>query len=232
MERMHYFGLALASFGAIFSAVSQLILLNVPFTALGLGSIILGFSILLTPSRPVPRAAVKSLMEGSVLGFESLLEEFNISHRGYYVKTPEGRVRTYIPVSEPAKPPNLEALEEPRGVVVEVDGRPYIVLTPPSSELVELVEADEPEPAIAEALVDLSELCESVKVVEAGDMMVLEVKGFRSSVAAGRFTASLGSLEASVAAAVTAKIMGVPVRVESEDERGSTKIIRLRLFKP
>jgi len=126
----------------------------------------------------------------------------------------------------------LEALDDPKGVVAEVDGRPYIVLTPPSSELVELVEASEAEAAITEALVDLSELCESVKIVETGDMMILGVRGCRGGVAAGRFKRTFGSLEASVAAAVTAKIMNVPVCVESEDERGSTRIIRLRLFKP
>lgn len=232
MDGMHSFGLVLISFGFLFSAVSYIIFSNIPLTALSLGSIIIGFSILLTPSRPVPRVAMRSLMEGSVLGLEAILEEFKVSHRGYYVKTPDGRIYTYIPASEPPQPPNLEALEESGGVAVENDGRPYIVLAPPSSELVNLVEAGEAEAAITEALVDLSELCESVKVVERGDLMILEIRGCRGSIAAGRFKRTFGSLEASIAAAVTAKVTGISVYVESEEEDNSTKIVRLRLFKP
>jgi len=44
--------------------------------------------------------SLRSLMEGSVLGLKAALEEFKISHRGYYMKTPEERIYNYNPASE------------------------------------------------------------------------------------------------------------------------------------
>jgi len=42
----------------------------------------------------------KSLMKSSILGLKAALEEFKILHRGYYMKTPEGRIYNCNPASE------------------------------------------------------------------------------------------------------------------------------------
>ncbi len=75
---------------------------------------------------------------------------------------------------------------------------------------------------------DLTEICESVKVVE-GEDVVIEVRSPRSSIGAHRFKKVLGSLEASMAACIVAAKLKLPIYVASEVEEGRVKRIVLRI---
>ena len=104
-----------------------------------------------------------------------------------------------------------------------------MVLVSPSSYIAKLVSSTDLELAIAEALVDLCELVRSVRVALVGDVM-LEVKDPSVSLGNARFEKVLGSLEASTAATLAAKLLGRPVRVASEEVRKGGKVIRLEVF--
>lgn len=220
------FGVSLTSFGSLFAYFSYFMMGNIPLTSLGVGCIILGLSILLTPPHPIPRRVVRALIESSVFNLEALLEEFDVKGRGYYFLGGGGRVQVYVPISSDVKPPPSTA--ELRGVVVEVEGTPYLVFYPPASGLIESEGYGDLEAAISGVLVDLTELCSSVRVVRGVDIMV-EARGCRSRIGAGRFKRVFGSIEACLAACVSAILLKRPVYVASEVERGDDKIISLRV---
>lgn len=227
MDRFSAFGAALASFGVPFSLFSYFLLSNVPMTALGIGITILGLSILMTPTEPVPKGAVRAILEGSVLAIEALLEEADASSPGYYVACDDGRVYALVPLARDAGPPPTTP---PKGLVTSVGGEPYLALPPPASELINYVNLPgDLDSAIGEILVDITELCESVKVAR-GDVVAVEIKGPRSSVGAARFRRVLGSLEASVAASTAAAVLRLPVRVSSEVDEGRVKRVALEVI--
>jgi len=195
MERLHAFGLCLASFGAAFALMAHLLLYSVPLTALGIGTLILGSSIYLTPTQAVPSSAVRALLEGSSLSLEALLEEMNASSRGYYIAQEDRRVYVYVPLEGSGPPKNPK---RPRGIVGEYDGRPYLVLIPPISELVRAEGVADLESSLSEILVDITEFGDSVRVARSGPDLIVEVRGPRGRVASGRFVRVFGSIEASI----------------------------------
>lgn len=217
----------LSCFGSLFSPFSYFILVSVPLAALGIGTLILGLSILLTPSAPIPKKTVTALIEGSIANLELILEEFNLTEKGYYTANPNGGVYAYIPLSKDAGKPRFPT--PPRGMITNIDGKPYLTLIPPASELVKVEEGSSLEASISEALVDLTELCESVSVFEEDEVILVEARGVRGHIGAGRFRQILGSLEACIAATIAAKVTGFPVYVESEEDSGKRRRIRLRV---
>lgn len=199
---------------------------NVPLTALGIGTLILGLSVLMTPSAPVPGEAIRALIEGATMNIEAILEEFGVSSRGYYVAHEDGRVYVYIPISGGDSPPR--EVKPPEGVLVEEDGRIYLVLLPPTSEVVKLEEV-ELETGMEEVLVSFTELCESVRVSE-GRRIVVEMRGPRGHIGAVRFKRSLGSIEGGIAACVAAKVLKRPVRIESERDKDGVRYVTLEVY--
>ncbi len=91
MDRFNAFGITLASFGALFSLLSYALIYSIPLIALGIGALILGLSIAITPVSPMPKRAVRALIEGSLMNLEALLEELDMSNKGYYVLGGTGR---------------------------------------------------------------------------------------------------------------------------------------------
>ncbi len=228
MDRFNAFGASLAAFGAILALASHLIISNTPMTALGIGILILGLSILLTPTEPIPRRAVRGLLEGSALGLEALLEEVDASSKGYYVQHGDGRVYTHIPLAVDKGP--IQSNPPAGRLAAEWGGEPYLIVLPPASELARSGGLPEGlEAAVSEALVDLTELCESVRVVQ-GEDIILELRGVRGWIGVGRFRRVMGSLEASVAACVAAATLKRPVRVASEVDMGRTRRIVLEVY--
>jgi hypothetical protein len=225
LDRFNAFGASLAAFGAVFALFSHMMVSSIPLTALGLGILILGLSILITPTEPIPRGAVRGLLEGSALSLEAILEMVDAPNRGYYVPHGDGRIYVHIPLAGDRGPIYPET---PTGsMVAEKDGEPYIILLPPASELVRMGDLPEDlESAISEALTGLTELCESVEVAR-GEGVALRVRGPRALIGAGRFRLVMGSLEASVAACIAAARMGRPVRIASEEDEGKTRRIIL-----
>jgi len=229
VENLHMFSIGLILFSIPFTIISHLILLNTPLTALGIGMLILGVSILLTPINPIPSSTVRSLLEGSVLSLEAILEGFNTSSKGYYILHDDGRVYVYIPLTGQFKPPTSKT--PPKSIFVEDGEAVYLVLPPPASELArfEGISDMNVEDAISHILVDVAELTSSVNIATS-EGIVLELKGLRSHVAAGRFRRVFGSLEASIAACIAASILKRPIYVESEFEEEDLKRITIKPY--
>ncbi|RLF99009.1 MAG: hypothetical protein DRN49_04990, partial [Thaumarchaeota archaeon] len=168
MEKLHIFALGLLIFSIPFTVTSCIILSNIPLTALGIGLIILASSILLTPLQSIPPKAIRAMLEGSILSLEAILEEFDISRRGYYVRADDGRVYLYVPLREDGGPPTERV--EPSGLIHEEGNSRYLVLIPPASELVKIPEISgmSLESALTYMLVDLMEVADSIEVMSDG----------------------------------------------------------------
>ena len=227
MERLHIFALGLLIFSIALTITSHIILSNIPLTALGIGLMILASSILLTPLQSIPPKAVRAMLEGSILSLEAILEEFDVSRRGYYVRADDDRVYLYVPLGEDRGPPAERA--EPSGLIHEEGGSRYLVLIPPASELIRIPEISGAslDSALTYMLVDLLEVADSVDVVSNG-VVTIRLKNVKSHVTAGRFKSVFGSLEASIAACLTANLIGV-VRVSDEILEGNSKVIILEV---
>jgi len=228
LERLHAFGAALLALSIPFTAAAFTILESVPLTALGIGFVILSISILLTPAQTIPPHAVRAMMEGSVLSLEAILEEFDISEKGYYIRSPSGRIYVYVPIAGDPGPPSGEP--EPSALIYKERGSEYLVLVPPASELAKSPEISgmDFESALTYVLVDLMEAADSMEVVANGFISV-KLRNVKSHISAGRFKAVFGSLEASIAACLAANLLG-PTRIADELEEGDDKIIILEVF--
>lgn len=227
MNRYNAFGTVLALTGAALATFSYFILLNIPLTALGIGAVIVGFSIVITPVNPVPTQSIRSLVENSVVNIERLLEELGVTSKAYFIPSEDGRVYAYIPLAGNKTPP--EKPSKPKGITVEVNGKTFMVLVPPSANLIKVEEGGSLEAVLNEVLVDLTEFCDSVKVGE-GEVITIELNKPRASEGAGRFRRVMGSVEASIAASVAAATLGRPVHIESEVDEKSKRFITLRVL--
>lgn len=214
------FGLALAFFGGVFAPFSYWILLSVPLTAFGLACVILGVTIVLLPSSPVPKRAIRAMVEESCVNVEALLEEVNATEKALYLPPRKGRVYAFVPLkSNPHVPDAGEVMRAPLRVITEAGGSPGLMVFPPGSELIKLsglASGFGLEDGLRHVLVDFVEAVESVKAVTEGDMVIVDLVKPRLSTDFERFRMVLGSPVVSVAGCVVASSLGLPVRFSGE----------------
>ncbi|MCX8161943.1 MAG: hypothetical protein N3E44_02980 [Candidatus Bathyarchaeota archaeon] len=227
MDRFNLAGLCIALSGLIFASLSYVILSNTPLTALGISAAILGFSIAITPISPIPPKAVRSMLEEVLASSELILEWLNVGSRGYYRVCDDRRIYVYIPLSGGGPP----SVAKPRGLIFEDGGYSYLALPSPVSGLIDLDVTGRIESTLEYILVDLTELCESVSIVEAGLGYTVEFRKPRSPKPPGRVGRVLGSLEACIAASTIALATGRPVSVASEEDSDGRRIAFIEVYR-
>ena len=169
---------------------------------------ILGGVALLTPSSPVPLAAVRALMDGAYVNIEALLEEMDLRERAVYVPR-DGRVVCFVPSGE----------EFSLGGGVRLVRGDGVFVFPPGSELIGLVDVSVEggvEAGLVGVLVDFLEVCEGVRAVVSGDDVVVS---FVKPVVGGdypRVRSCMGSLQVNVGGVVLAYVLGEGVRFVDE----------------
>ena len=218
MDNYQNLGVAFISFGAVFSAYSNLIFLSVPLTALGLSCIILGATLLLVPSNPTPAHQIRAMVEASLVNIEALLEEFDVKGEAVYLPGDE-RVSAFIPIEE-GKESTLDLERIPVRVLTESNGVPGVLVYPPGSELVRLAVLPEDimlEDALNAVLVDFAEMANSVKVVSETDQVLVELVSPKVASSYDRVNHSLGSLTVSVSGCIIAHLSGKPVYYQREE---------------
>jgi len=223
-SRLVGFGLAMVFFGVPFTAFSYWILSSVPLTALGLACVILGATVVITPSSPVPIKVIRAMVEGSCVNVETLLEECNVMEKAFYLPPKEGRVYVFVPLRfNPHLPDASEVMRAPMRVITEVRGSPGLLIFPPGSELTRLSGLSSGsglEDALRHVLVDFVEAAESVKAVREGDKVVVDLVRPRLRTDFQRFRRALGSLVTSIAGCVLASCLELPVVFDEEQADG------------
>jgi len=223
--------LSLVSSGAALSIYAYFVVGSIPLTATGIGALILGISMLLTPLESMPPPQILELIARSLENVEALLEFLNVKARAYYVPI-GGRVYALVPLG-PADPDAPNELGGVDGFIMHHNGELFIALRPPyytptvpidSAAAVEALQD-----ALNEVLVERLEICESLSI-SISDAITIMLKSVKSPEPLERFKRVMGSLESSIAASIAAMVMGRPVRVASENKMGMDKIVRLEVF--
>jgi hypothetical protein len=220
LNRYEGLGLGLILFGLPFAVFCHLVLLNVPLTALGLACVILGATIMLTPSSPVPVESVRAMVEGACVNIEALLEELDVRHQAVYLPPRDGRVYAYVPLtSNPGVSAAWAAHEAPVRIVTQMEGEPGLLVFPPGSEAVRLSRLGAEsgvEEALTHVLVDFLEAVKSVKAVQDGQRIVIDMSGVRVETEFPRFRRILGCLATSMAGCVLSTVVESPVELRDE----------------
>lgn len=216
-------GVGLVVFGALFADFAFLILLNVPLTALGISCVVLGVTTVLIPEKPILSSNIRSMIKGSCLNIEALLEEFDAEERCVYLPPRDGRVFAYVPLHTSHDLSNAwQAMEAPIRVVTEVGGEPGLMIFLPVSDdmLSSIGEDSKAEEALSNILVEQLGFLESVKEAESGDKVVVRMSGSRMETDLPRFKKVLGSLPTSIAGCVLAFVFDKPLALIEEEVSG------------
>ncbi len=225
MDKYQNIGIGFTSFGVIFAVYSYTVFENIPLTALGLSTIILGATLLLVPSNPTPAHQIRAMVEASLVNIEALLEEFDVMGKAVYLPPNDERVSAFIPLEE-GQESKIIADKVPVRVLTESNGVPGVRVFPPGSELVRLALLPEDillEDALNAVLVDFVEMANSVKAVSESDHVLVELVSPKVGSDYDRVNNSLGSLAVSVSGCVIADNLGKPVYFLREETDGDTR---------
>jgi hypothetical protein len=186
------------------------------------------------PSNPVPLGTVSAMIEGATINLEALLEEFDVKSNAFYLPPRNGRVYCYLPLSDDFDRSNLgKVVSAPLRVVTEAGGIPGLIVFPPGSEIVRLSMFSEDtivEDALNYILVDFLEAVDSLKMVQEGDNIVVQISRPRISTDFPRYNKSLGSLTTSIAGSIISYVRGQPIEYLSEDKIMDSLTSRFRVY--
>ena len=222
LDRYQLLGAALIAFGVLVAPYSYVVLLSVPLTSLGLACVILGATLLMVPGSPMPAHQIRALIESSLVNIEAMLEEYDAEGKAVYLPPNDDHVHTFVPLMRDVDLGVFDASRMPLRVVTEHRGVKGLLLYPPGAEAVRLSLLPEDvgaEDALSHVLVDFLEAVASVKAVEKGREVVVELAGPRAGTEYPRVNRCLGSYPVSVAGCVLAKVYGAPVRYAGEETR-------------
>ncbi len=130
-DNYQYLGIGLISFGAPFTIYSYLVLMNVTFTAFALSCIILGATLLMIPSNPVPAHQIRSMLEGSLVNIEALLEEYDVNGKAIYFPSSDGRVNCFVPINEIEEPMSNKIDDIPLRIFTKMGVLSGLLVFPP-----------------------------------------------------------------------------------------------------
>ncbi len=220
MERISWFGVALISFGIPLMTFSFFVFSRTGITAFGLACAIMGGVLVLTPWSPVPEPPVKSMVEGSCVNVEALLEEADARGRAVYLPPNEGQVYAFVPIeSDPEFSDFADLATAPKRIVTEIAGVPGLTVFPPGSEIVRSSSLGREmglEAALHHVMVDFIEAVEGVQALREGDEIRVRFSNPQIDTDHPRFRKSLGSLPVSLAASVISHALNSPVRIVEE----------------
>ena len=225
-------GITLAVFGTTLSLFSHLILQIVPLTALGIAIIILGTTIAITSPQPLPKETVQLLINSAIQNIEALLEEFTTIEKAIYIPKEE-RTYAYIPLNPTQIDPN-QIVKAPNRLLIKVGEHYGLQLIPPATELIKTLNLEATEENIEDTLrtllVDLTDLAEGVKTVSKENTIIIEINGIKLEIEAPKYIETLGSLQASIAAATIATVLKKPVKILEEKMEKKKTTIKVQIL--
>lgn len=229
-------GLSLA--GALFAPVSYFIIGSVELTAIGISSIIIGFTcIALAYTRPgISPEACQLILKTGMENTGALLEELGLRNKAVYLPSTmrDGHPQALVPLLD-EKEIKLVRGKIPGRMIVRYGSGPdemAIAVTTPGSINIEMLE-NKPEPtsdgieaAITYMLTGLLDLASSVTVSMVDSQINVEVAGARLHYEDVWYYRCLGSPIASIAAAISCEALDRPVRIVEETfSAGKSKIV-------
>lgn len=220
MERISLFGVVLSCFGIPLAVFSFFVFSRIGITAFGLVCGILGGVLVLIPWTPVPETPVKSMVEGSCVNIEALLEEVDAKGRAVYLPPNEGSVYAFVPIDSDVDSLDFRGISNvSKRVVTEIDGSTGLAVFPPGSEIVKssnLSGETGLQASLHHVLVDFIEVVEDVQTVRDGKEIRVQLSNPKIDTDHPRFKRSLGSLPVSLAGSVLSYSLDSAVRFVEE----------------
>ncbi|ADB86791.1 hypothetical protein [Saccharolobus islandicus] len=207
-------GISLGIFGTLLSLSSFFILRDNNLTALGIGIVIIGLTLISIKDE----GDVSMIIEGGLANLELLLEDLDVSQKGYYF--PNGnKVNVYVALNGKLSFP------EPQGIITAQDGSSVLILHPPIYVIKDLNKSLDS--LISEYVIERG-LAEGVKVVKNGNVYALEVKN-NKVYTPGRVKLVMGSCVSSIVASIIALKERKPciVKEEKGDDKRFTALIEV-----
>lgn len=231
-------GIGLCLAGAIFAPVSYFIINSVPFTAIGLSAVMIGFTcVALANARPyISPEACQLLMKTGMENTSALLEELGLTNKAVYIPSAmrDGHPQAIVPLTDNGNI-RLNRGTIPGRLIVRYGINPEdmaISVTTPGSINIDVLEtlpgpgSDEIEAAISYILTGVLDIADSVNVNMTDGKIIVDVRNPKIMYENIWYYRCMGSPIASIAAAISSEAMGAPVRVsEEKTEKGKSRII-------
>ncbi len=231
-------GLGLVIAGALFVPVAYFIISSIPLTAVGLSSIIIGFtSIALSSARSqISPEASQMILETGMENIAALLEELGVSNKAVYLPSSmrTGSAQALIPLSGDIDVRRIKS-KIPRRLIVRYGDDPNdmaIAVTAPGStgfSKLEMKSGSTPpeiEQAISYVLTGLLDLASSVEVRMSEWQLSIEIIGPRLHYENVWYYRCMGSPIASIAASIASDAIAKPIRIKEESfSKGKSTIL-------
>ncbi len=230
-------GIGLVIGGALFTPLAYFLLENVPLTAVGLSTIMIGFtSFALANSRPdITPEAGEAVLRAGMENIAALIEELGLQSPAIYFPSGmrSGKPQAVIPLTSEA---TLKLHDQPvvGRLIVRYGSRPeeigIAVTTPGSIPLEQLPSRpgntpDELETSIIHVLTGILDLADNASVRFKGNSVEVKVNGFRLHYEDAYYYRCLGSPVASIVATLTGEALQKPVRIADEKHQGKKSTI-------
>jgi len=235
-------GLVLCVAGGVFAPVSYFAIGSVPFAALGISAIMIGFTcVALANARPpVSPEACELLLKTGMQNTAALIEELGLRGRAVYLPSSmtDGFARALIPLADGQ---DIGRVREkvPARLLVRYGRDPAdmaVAVTTAGSMSIDLLEtkpgptAREIQAATSHILTGVLDVSNSVAVSLTDGTIHAEVEGSRLHYDEVWYYRCLGSPIASVVAAVSSEALGRPVRIRDESYHEGKSTITIEVL--
>ena len=235
-------GLGLIIAGAIFAPAAYFMINSIPLTAIGLSSIMIGFtSIALATARPrISPEAAQMMFETGKENIAALLEELGLNNKAIYLPSTmrTGDAQALIPLSGDIDVTKLEGKILRRLIVRYGDnpGNMAIAVTAPGGTILNELEikpgptSSEIEQALTYVLIGLLDIANSVSVHLRENQLHIEVTGPKLYYENIWYYRCLGSPIASIVASIASDGLGKPIRIKEESYKKGVNTIQLEVL--
>jgi len=232
-------GASLLIGGSLLAATSYLILHYVPLTALGVSTVILAaVSFALGRGQPrIPPEISSMLLDSGLENTAAIIEELGISSKAVYLPSSMagGKPRALLPIS-PSAQPGTTIQRLPNRLIVRygqgAEEMGLLVNTLGSATAdrfgLESLQGGDIEGVLSSVLTGATDLADSVKVGQSGQLITVEVINPRIEHRNLKVFENIGSPLASIVASVISEMTGGPVTINSESRSRNKLVVELR----
>ena len=235
-------GTGLITTGAIFAPVAYFIINSIPLTAIGLSSIMIGFtSIALASSRPqISPEASQMIFETGMENIAALLEELELNNKAIYLPSTmrTGNAQALIPLNRDIDVQSIKG-KIPGRLIVRYGDNPVdiaIAVTAPGGTILNKLEikpgptSSEIEQALTYVLIGLLDVANSVSVHLSEKQLHIEVTGPKLYYENIWYYRCIGSPIASIVASIASDGLGKPIRIKEESYQKGVNTIQLEVL--
>jgi hypothetical protein len=227
-------GLILTLIGFVLTGESYFNSYNSQFIAIGIATLVLGFTTMLLPNDPTPPKNLHTMLNESLYNVEAILEQFEVKEKAIYLPRRERKTYAYIPLGEPVDANLISKLKDaPPRLITDIDRKlGLMILIPIGGDLLESIKDDaDIEKTLRYILIKSLGLVQSVKEIKQSEDIIIQMKGSTLNIDFPHYISVLGTLQTSIVGSVLANIYHAPISLMEENTTEKTIIAIFRVIK-